>query len=83
MYTKGFLVFQLLILSVIATKDFHCLNNSNDFKCRFNDKTPYRFIANNNDTEINFPGNANNYYLIQLIYKIIDKPVLSRHFSSL
>lgn len=51
------LFFQLCILiltSQALAKD--CFKNSNDYKCKLGSKTPYRFIANHNETRPNFPG---------------------------
>ncbi|XP_058806693.1 multiple inositol polyphosphate phosphatase 1-like isoform X2 [Phymastichus coffea] len=33
-----------------------CFNDSNKFYCQLNTKTPYRFVANYNDSQLHYPG---------------------------
>lgn len=34
----------------------NCFNETDQFYCKLSTKTPYRFIANYNDSQLNYPG---------------------------
>lgn len=48
------LLFNLIFISQVLTQD--CFKNDDDYKCKLGSKTPYRFVANYNETRPNFPG---------------------------
>lgn len=44
-----------LIIGVVHS-EHNCFLETNSYKCRLGTKTPYRFIAYDNDTPVNYPG---------------------------
>ncbi|XP_044015601.1 multiple inositol polyphosphate phosphatase 1-like isoform X2 [Aphidius gifuensis] len=47
---------QLIAVGFASKSDFKCSKNFASYRCRLNTRTPYRFVANNNETEIKFKG---------------------------
>jgi hypothetical protein len=52
-------------ISVLLTPK--CLNESNQFYCKLGTRTPYRFIANYNESLPNYAGKFEQYYYLIII----------------
>ena len=60
------LFFQICLIIVSTVSAYECLNNSNQFYCKLSTRTPYRFIANYNESQLNYPGKFLMYYFVIL-----------------
>lgn len=74
MFKIKFLLFtQICILILLSTTSArNCLDDTNEFYCKLGSKTPYRFIANHNDSRLNYPGKNLNKVYILFIYNKFD-----------
>lgn len=52
----AFITFFVISLSLFASKSAHFYNGDDTYEQHFGTKTPYRVVANENDSEVQFPG---------------------------
>ena len=69
------LIFFLCVLLCIKVICFQvnaeeCFKNNNNYYCKLSSATPYRLIANYNDSQLKYPG---KYFGEKLLYQILIK----------
>ncbi|XP_057320410.1 multiple inositol polyphosphate phosphatase 1-like [Microplitis mediator] len=55
-YKLSFIFLSITFSMTLSVDSLKCTSKSDDFNCRLTSMTPYRYIANYDDSEINFPG---------------------------
>lgn len=60
MNVKILIILVMIVKLFVAVKDtkksFNCFDQREHFRCRGGPLTPYRYVANYNDTKLIFPG---------------------------